>query len=159
MGPASAVYDAADGWTGFEAGLTGLAKGVCRFAPDGVVAHVALFDGLDDTTNRPCQIIAVFVVTAEVLPRPVMDGIDKILAGMGLRPQGRQELAAVSPVPVVFAVRGVSWRSWVEMNGANTALFIGRKATGDLEWIGTREFARAQEVGGFADGDACLINY
>lgn len=158
MGEAVAVLAASDEWSGFEAGLTGLARGLCRFAP-GVALHVAMFDGLDSSTNRPCQLISVFVVTAEPLPEAVMQGIDRIMAEMSLVPQGEQELAPVSPVPIVFAAHGVTWRAWVEMDGAPTALFIGRGGGGDPEWVGTRAFERARQVGGFADGDVQLVNY
>jgi hypothetical protein len=158
MGNAHSVLAHTDGWAGLEASLTGLVRGLSRALPGGVVAHVALFDGLDDATNRPAQLLAVFVVTSDVLPTPYEDAIDGAMKGMALQPQGTQALAPASPVPIVMARSGVSWRTWVDIEGAPTACFL-EAGGGVVAWTGTRSFNRAQEVGAVADADVRVENY
>lgn len=158
MGNAHAVLAQSDGWPGLEGSLTGLVRGLSRALPGGAVAHVALFDGLDDATNRPAQLLAVFVVTSDVLPPSYEEAIDGAMEGMALRPQGTQALAPTSPVPIVMARSGVSWRTWVEIEGAPTACFLEEQG-GMVAWTGTRSFNRAQEVGAVADADIRVVNY
>lgn len=59
---------------------------------------MALFDGLDDATNQPSQLIAVFLVTSEALGAPVLQTTSRTMATLGLRPQGQQAMGPVSPV-------------------------------------------------------------
>jgi hypothetical protein len=159
MGNASHVLAASDEWGGLEGALTGLVKAVSRTLPGGAVAHVALFDGLDDATNLPAQLLAVFLVTQEEMPAVYLERLDAALGDMGLRPQGIQPLARVSPVPIVMARRGVSHRVWIEVEGAPGALHIPGASGGGLGWMATRDWERLQQIGGFADGDVRLENY
>jgi len=158
MGNAPAVLVQTDGWAGLEASLTGLVRGLSRALPGGAVAHVALFDGLDDATNRPAQLLAVFLVTGDPLPPPYAEAIDRAMNGMALRPQGVQALAPASPLPIVMARTGVSWRTWIDIEGAPTACFLEEQG-GIVAWTGTRSFNQAQEVGAVADADMRVVNY
>ena len=158
MGNAGKVLAQSDGWSGLEASLTGLVRGLSRALPGGAVVHVALFDGLDDATNRPAQLLAVFVVTNDVLPPPYENAIDGAMAGMSLRPQGTQALAPASPVPIVMARSGVSWRTWIDIEGSPTACFLEEQG-GMVAWAGTRSFERAHGAGAVADADVRVENY
>ena len=158
MGNAGEVLAASDGWTGLEGALTGLVKGLSRALPGGAVAHVALFDGLDDMTNRPAQLLAVFVVTDDEVPPQYIAGIDGAMRGMALRPQGVQVLEPASPVPIVMARLGVSWRAWVKVQGSPGAFYLAGTG-GSVSWAAKRGWRELQSIGGLADGDVRLENY
>jgi len=158
IGTAPQVLDASDGWTGLEGALTGLVKGLSRALPGGAVAHVALFDGLDDATNRPAQLVALFIVSTDEVPPQYIAGIDGAMGGLALRPRGIQPLAPASPVPIVMAQRGVGWRVWVDVQGGPGAFYLAQDDAG-AEWVATRDWVELQEVGGLADGDVRLENY
>jgi hypothetical protein len=125
----------------------------------GAVAHVALFDGLDDLTNQPAQLLAVFLVTAEGLDGQLAEATDRAMATLGLRPQGQQAMAPVSPVPIAFGLNGVAWRAWIESGDAPLACFLDRSRSGGWEWAGTREWLRVEQISGVQDGDVVLVNY
>ena len=158
MGNAAAVLAQSEGWPGLEGSLTGLVRGLSRALAGGAVAHVALFDGLDDATNQPAQLLAVFLVTSDELPQPYANAIDGAMAEMALRPQGTQALAPASPMPIVMARSGVSWRTWVDVEGSPTACFLEGQG-GSIAWTGTHSFGRAQEAGAVADADVRVENY